>query len=140
MTTICYKDGVIAYDSRRTIGEIITNNSANKMRSHQGVRFFLAGAVDEMQALVDAYFGKAAPCVNGAHGFAVDAGQVFYVGICEDGGYFKSPISSSSAFGSGRSFAMGAMDAGATAKEAVKVAIGRDIYSGGRIRVYKIDK
>jgi ATP-dependent protease HslVU (ClpYQ) peptidase subunit len=41
------------------------------------------------------------------------------------------------AIGSGAAFAMGAMDAGATAKEAVKIAC-RDVYTGGKIRTYKI--
>jgi len=39
------------------------------------------------------------------------------------------------AVGSGRNLALGAMEAGATAEEAVKVAIARDCYSGGEITV-----
>ena len=41
------------------------------------------------------------------------------------------------AIGSGASYALGAMDAGATAKEAVKIA-SRDVYTGGIIRTHKL--
>jgi 20S proteasome alpha/beta subunit len=40
------------------------------------------------------------------------------------------------AIGSGRYIAVGAMEAGATSKEAIKIAIKHDIYSGGKIREY----
>jgi ATP-dependent protease HslVU (ClpYQ) peptidase subunit len=42
------------------------------------------------------------------------------------------------AIGSGEEYAIGAMDAGLSAKDAVKIACNRDIYSGGRIRTFKI--
>jgi hypothetical protein len=44
------------------------------------------------------------------------------------------------ALGSGREFALGAMDAGASAIEAVRISSKRDIYTGGRIHAYNIEK
>lgn len=41
------------------------------------------------------------------------------------------------AIGSGRAFALGAMEHGASAKRAVEAAIRRDVYSGGRVRVLR---
>lgn len=43
------------------------------------------------------------------------------------------------AIGSGRDFALAAMDMGATAKEAVEMAAKRDVYTGGTIRTVIID-
>lgn len=42
--------------------------------------------------------------------------------------------------GSGHAFAMGVLDAGGTSVEAVKAACKRDVYSGGRVRSYKVKK
>lgn len=42
--------------------------------------------------------------------------------------------------GSGSDYALAAMDAGATAEEAVKVAIGRDVYTGGKIFIEELDE
>lgn len=44
------------------------------------------------------------------------------------------------AIGSGRDFALAAMDMGASAKEAVEAAAKRDVYTGGTIRTLIIDK
>lgn len=44
------------------------------------------------------------------------------------------------AIGSGADFALSAMDAGATAEEAVKVAIKRDVFSGGEIFIEELDE
>ena len=41
-------------------------------------------------------------------------------------------------FGSGSSFALSAMDFGKSAKDSVKYAMTRDIYTGGKIKVIKV--
>jgi len=42
------------------------------------------------------------------------------------------------AIGSGRDVALGALDAGASPKEAVAIAIKRDVFTGGRIRTVTV--
>lgn len=43
------------------------------------------------------------------------------------------------AMGSGADFALGALEAGASARDAVKIAIRRDTYSGGGVNAYSMD-
>lgn len=57
MTTIAYKDGVIAYDSRVTRSGTIVSDNAPKCQVVDGVSFFLSGAVCDEKALIAAYFG-----------------------------------------------------------------------------------
>lgn len=44
------------------------------------------------------------------------------------------------AWGSGYQYAIGAMEAGCTAAEAVKIAAKRDTHTGGRIRVLRLEE
>lgn len=53
--------------------------------------------------------------------------------------FFKEyPIALPAAAGSGSVFAIGAMDAGASAREAVEIAIRRDLSTGGKVRWMRI--
>lgn len=61
MTTIAYKDGVIAYDSRCTRGTTILDDDANKLYAVKGVSFLCTGANCDFPALIDAFFGGEAP-------------------------------------------------------------------------------
>jgi len=47
-------------------------------------------------------------------------------------------VTSPDSDGSGAEIALGAMAAGATARQAMKIARGYDLYTGGKIRAYKI--
>ncbi|GAI22667.1 unnamed protein product, partial [marine sediment metagenome] len=44
------------------------------------------------------------------------------------------------AIGSGSAYALAAMDMGASAEEAVRAAMKRDIYTGGKVRTMRIDQ
>lgn len=44
------------------------------------------------------------------------------------------------AVGSGGNWALSSLDHGKSAKEAVEYAITKDIYSGGKVHVYDIEK
>lgn len=54
--------------------------------------------------------------------------------IIENSSPYPIPLVPPYAIGSGRDFAMGAMLAGASARQAVEIACARDIYSGGAIQ------
>lgn len=61
------------------------------------------------------------------------------MGIDKEEGYVCCPCRDglSFAIGSGAKHALTAMDLGLDAKEAVKMAMKRDIYTGGRIRTFR---
>ena len=69
----------------------------------------------------------------------MEGGELFYI-TSDDESFSKQKLDPSKPYatGSGQHHALTAMDMGATAKEAVKMAIMRDTNSGGRIRTYKI--
>jgi len=143
MTTIAIKDGVVASDSRLTQGGQVVDDKFNKRRESNGVQFFIAGNITDDEQVIASYFqgddvieditGK--PCAD----FIIVDGKNAYYGSIEEEGFWKMLIQTNTpyAIGSGASYALGAMDAGATAKEAVKIAC-RDVFTGGIIRTYKI--
>jgi ATP-dependent protease HslVU (ClpYQ) peptidase subunit len=140
MTTIAYKDGVIAYDSRQTRSDRIVSDNSPKCQVVDGVSFFLSGAVCDERALIAAYFGTPSPVPVECSGYAVDAGKLMLVGHDDKTGIWKQDLdlSNPDAIGSGAQYALAAMDMGATAEEAVAAAAKRDVYTGGAIRTMSI--
>lgn len=136
MTTIAYKDGVIAYDSRLNCDERIISDSFSKMVERNGVRFFCCGSQDHMERLADAYFGEDTGELE-ATALVVEGGKVYRVGRCEKRLY-RSLMVEHGAIGSGTDHALTAMDMGATAAQAVKMAMKRDPFTGGRIRIFRV--
>lgn len=140
MTTIAYKDGVIAYDSRQTRGGAIVSDDALKHQVVDGVSFLLAGAVCDEKALIAAYFGTPSPVPVECSGYAVDGGKLMLVGHDDNTGVWKQELDPSNpdAIGSGSAYALAAMDMGASAEDAVRAAMKRDIYTGGMVRTLTI--
>ncbi|WP_122588204.1 proteasome subunit beta [Pseudomonas viridiflava] len=136
MTTIAYKDGVIAYDSRQTRGGAIVSDDCLKCEIVDGVSFFLSGCVCDEQALIAAYFGTPSKNPVECSGFVVDAGKLIMVGHDDKTGIWRQPLdpANADAIGSGSAYALAAMDMGASAEGAVKAAMKRDIYTGGTVR------
>jgi 20S proteasome alpha/beta subunit len=140
MTTIAYKDGVIAYDSRQTRNNRIVSDSVTKCQVVDGVHFFLSGAVCDEGALIAAYFGTPSPVPVECSGYVVDGGKLMMVGHDDNTGIWKQELDPSNpdAIGSGSPYALAAMDMGASAAEAVRAAMKRDIYTGGKVRTLTI--
>ena len=136
MTTIAYKHGIIAYDSRQTRNDHIVSDSALKCQVVNGVSFFLSGAVCDEKALIDAYFGTPSPVPVECSGYAVAGGKLMMIGHDDKTGIWKQELelSNPDAIGSGAEYALAAMDMGASAEDAVRAAMKRDIYTGGTIR------
>jgi len=130
MTTIAYKDGVIAYDSRITRDTEILYDDFQKCREEKGVKFILAGKTSHYARLVAAYFGAAES--RDLHCSAI---------IIDADGLWKSPLISEKpyAIGSGGLHALTAMDMGATAAEAVEMAKKRDTCTGGLVRTINLN-
>jgi ATP-dependent protease HslVU (ClpYQ) peptidase subunit len=140
MTTIAYKDGIIAYDSQITRGDTITYDDYEKCHDVNGVKFFCSGAVPDYQALFDAYFGGKPSAPIDAMAIVLDGEQLLLVAVDNDTGLWKSPIIMDRpyAIGSGSPYAFAAMDMGGTAYQAVEAAKKRDTSTGGLIRTLTI--
>ncbi len=143
MTTIAYKDGVIAYDSRVTRGSLIDHDDFEKLIHRNGHRFLMTGSGCDFSALIDEYLGlKLGDKPLEAHGLVVTNGKLYQIGRDAESGFWVDDVWAERPFaiGSGRDFALAAMDMGATAKEAVELAAKRDVYTGGTIRTLIIDE
>lgn len=136
MTTIAYRDGVLAADTLVT---------ANNMRSG-----FLTKIARQGRLLVgfcgrsanyEAFRNWLAAGMNGS--FKSEDGNVFVIPpegpaiIWGDGDTPWRETAPFWALGSGEAPALGAMQAGASAEEAVKAAIALDVWSGGEITVLR---
>lgn len=138
MTTIAYKDDIIAYDSQATCADVVTTYSANKHVKRDGVHFFMCGGFADYEGFITAYLAGKSP---GKHidilCYIVRDGIVYRAGS-DKGELWIQKARVTGSIGSGSHFAFGAMDAGCSAKEAVKIAVKRDTGTGGRIRTFKL--
>lgn len=136
MTTIAYKDGILAYDSRRTHGTTISYDDCEKLQIFKGVSFLLCGAVADFDGLIAAYFGGPTPSSNDASGYALDGGVLWLIACDDNTGLWKERVrlDRPDAQGSGSAHALTAMDMGASAIEAVEMAKKRDTKTGGEVK------
>lgn len=135
MTTIVYKDGVIATDTRMSSGNVIVSDDFEKRYESKGCVFFLCGGIHDAHELVAAYPGMKISDSNNSSGFVVDHGDLMWV--CSSRGVLtRAPVTCVEAYGSGMEFALAACDHGKSAKEAVEYAMSRDSGTGGRVRCY----
>lgn len=139
MTTVAYKAGVLAADSLVTSNGV-RDGAARKIAKHKGMLLGGAGCWSTVTKFMDWVRAGAqgeCPIETGgeANGFVVmpDGRFIMWSG--------RGPTTTESpyfAFGSGREFALGAMAAGASAEEAVRVAIELDVYSGGPVTTLRL--
>ena len=145
MTTIAYKDGIIAYDSRATRGDYILTDKADKKRETEENFYFMSGSVDEFKAFIALYESGEQP----THKLDICAfvnskrERKLYYAACwkSDEGLFlihETEVDCYQAIGSGTSFAFTAMDCDKTAVEAVKISMLRDPKTGGEIKDFKV--
>lgn len=142
MTTIAYRDGVLAADSRAYSGDKTPIGSKTKIHrladgSLLGVSTRDVGGDAVIRAWVEA--GCPAPQSGDLRPSEFDAlrimptGEVYYA--CGNLAW-TGPLSAEYfAIGSGDQFALGAMAMGATAEEAVQAAIGLDPWSSGPVTI-----
>lgn len=141
MTTIAYhhERKEIAYDGRTTRGDIVMNESSEKMETRNGVEFFLCGSTCDFDDLIAKYFGGKSDLNAEANALVIDGDSVYRIGCNSDGSIWKCKQDCNDAIGSGWQFALSAMDFGKSAKEAVEYASTRDLYTGGKISVVRIE-
>ena len=148
MTTIAYKDGILASDSQETDGynkrkcgpKIIKREIAD---SETGKQAILLGATGNSYAGAVAmdWYGTNQPPPQ----FHDDDFELIIVdrsGVYTMDRYCR-PIRTQEKFtavGSGAAVALGAMYAGATAEEAVKIACKVDNYTSGKVITLTLDE
>lgn len=136
MTTVAYRDGVVAADTLITAGHTRCGYAAKIMR-HGRLILGFCGKKSNFEAFRD----WVAAGMPGR--FASEGGNVFIAPptgpaiVWGDGNTPWRETEDCWALGSGDDLAMGAMLAGATAEDAVRAAIAVDTGSGGEITVLR---
>ena len=140
MTTIAYRDGVMAADGRVTDGQLVVTDECKKIRKlSDGALFALCGDDYLEEAIVEWLEAcepeTVPPTGKDFTAILVDtSGNLStYSGVGER--FLPWYDVKFAAFGSGGELAYGAMEMGATADQAVAVAIRRNTHSGGLIQV-----
>lgn len=138
MTTLAYRDLELATDSRVTAGDMIISDRRKKVhRLRDGSIVAWSGSVQQAELLLRAMRRKGAKTpaltdISALH-LRADGSLWEYEGeawVKQDPGYYAT--------GSGSPYAFAAMDAGASAKEAIRISIKRDANSGGRVQSLKL--
>lgn len=137
MTTIAYKDGVVAYDGRVCAGYLISADDYDKKVAAGDSLFFMAGDLGHQQQFIKDWPN---PTLKySVYGIRVHKGTAYRF-INDESGYWQIELTYPWAEGSGADHAFTAMDLGLSAREAVKLAAKRDAGTGGKIRTYKVSK
>jgi len=144
MTTIAYKDGILAADSRVMSNGWIAHDLAEKVFLRENVFFAVSGDAVEGKAAIEAI-------LKGEKYIPQDNNVSFTVMAVNPCGDIKVWCNGEThtegeliplkywAIGSGRIAAMAAMEVGADAVRAVDIAKKYDPNTGGHVKVYAID-
>lgn len=140
MTTIAYKEGIIAYDSRVTDNGRITDDDFDKRLVVNGVSFFITGCFSDAEKLIDVYFNLKSHEHIDCRAIVLDNSELLECGVSEKSGLWKYKMrpDNPAAIGSGADFAMAAMTLGYSAKQAVELAAKLDSCTGGCIRYWRL--
>lgn len=141
MTTIAYKNGILAADSAVTINNMyagkvnkITYDEEKKVAIGISGNMFVSTLVDKIVAYMNGELEKP-PEFEDTDILIVKDGKVYVY----QGEHYPVLLESDFAsIGSGSQIAMGAMAAGATAEEAVSIASEMDVFTRKPINVIKI--
>lgn len=141
MTTIAYRDGVLASDTRSIRGDTIDPDHMDKIfQSKDGRLFAVTGDKAETETLVNWLRN---PKRKGERPQLNENSRVIEINktrmtIYEGRGEFTKRLSKFNSWGSGCQAALGAMEHGASACEAVKTAMKYDYGTGGKVRSLRL--
>lgn len=137
MTTIAYKDGVIATDGQGTRGDSIVTLDQVKRYEFRNTIFFLSGSIEHIEEFIITWPTGEINQNSDIDGFAI-SNNMLYATCAVDGrvSAWLHDRNTAWACGSGADFAIGAMDAGVSAAKAVTIASKRDIHTGGTVSKY----
>jgi len=142
MTTILYhhESRQIFYDSRETDGNRITTDKiVKKIENKHGI-WFCCGDSSDIDFVINDFRERQQPNAGNLNfrAFLVRDNKVF--DTCINNGVYKTYLLGySETMGSGGEYALGALEAGASAMQSMKIAAKRDIRTGGKIHKYKLD-
>lgn len=141
MTTIAYRDGILAADTQVCGGGGRAGTVVKVVRRSDGHLAGTAGDLSWAQRLHGWFMGGE----NGEPPLPKEGGGEAIL-IRPDGGvHYVDEVRTHTlkadchASGSGSQFALGAMAAGATAERAVEIACSLDIHTGGEVTVVKLE-
>ncbi len=142
MTTIVYdhKNKQVACDSRETGGGVLFTDEAIKYKVVGDDVWFICGSKSDVAIFIDTFEHNSHSPDNVNCGGIVVRDGVCYKACNEDGVYKLDELPCNESLGSGGWLAMAAVDLGKTARQAVKYAMTRDLYTGGKVHVYDIEK
>lgn len=144
MSVVCYRDGVMASDSGIFIGDVLIGNVKKIIKTDDG---FLAGAcgnAEDSSLFLDVasegmdddmVFSEECKFISLNALYVNPKGEVFSVG---NKGYPFKVDAPFYAEGAGAEIALGAMAAGASAEEAVEIAIKYSIWCTGPVKTIKL--
>lgn len=138
MTTVAYRDGVMAADTLVSSGDILRGETSKLWRMADGSLLGLCGQAGFGDVIVAWLHGGAN---YGERPVIPDDANMWGLWVRPDGTVYAmssrlvlAPVEATfHAIGSGNELALGAMSMGASAEEAVEVAARFDLYTGGRI-------
>mgnify|MGYP000914160185 CR=1 FL=1 len=141
MTTIAYRDGVLAADSKVTDGGCYVGSVQKVFRAEDGTIGALAGCLGDNGIFRDWLLsGREGPCElkdQGSEGiFVTPDGKIW--NVYHGGKVFEITGSAFYAHGSGFRIALGAMAAGASAEAAVRICCDLDDSTREPIRVERL--
>lgn len=145
MTTIAYhhESGIVAVDSRGTSNGIITDDDHNKIaKFNNGMIIIGSGDSHSVREMSKHYAGES-EAMNGSidHDtllMVIHKGKAAKVGYDKGDGFWTEILSCNMAIGSGSLFALAGMDFNLGAEDAVKYAMTRDSYTGGKVRTVSL--
>lgn len=139
MTTVVFKDGVMAADRQGTYNGVIHPSNIYKLLELNGCTYGFSGCLMNINK-AKRWLEEGRPSMDklglDKESFCyLKYDNKLYLGWIYDDCYVhEEPIDKGFyAIGSGSEFAIGAMEAGADAEKAVEIACNHDIYSGGGV-------
>ena len=139
MTVIVWRDGILAADSMTSTGYGIRTGYSEKVRKIQGTLGQSVVAFSGRQAMLGAVIKwldhpRIAPPAGDYTALVYLADRRLL--LVEDGAYDVLDPSKPRAAGAGAEFAYGALAAGASATEAVRLTIENCVYCGGDVNAF----
>jgi hypothetical protein len=145
LTTIAYKNGIIAYDSLCVKGHTIIDPDFNKQAIRGQYHIFYCGTASDLELFFTAWNGgpRSEDVVPDLDAIVWDSEEkILYNSSVdpEENLLWKIELDRNKhyAIGSGHLAALALMDHGMTAFEAVSAASKRDIFTGGTIKTFAI--
>jgi len=138
MTTVAYRNGVLAADSLATSNDTVTGHAAKLKRLVDGrlaAMLGRTGAAQRLLAWIEAGQQGDQPDGDASVVIIDQDGASYY----DDGVHERCSAAPFKAWGTGGCLAIGAMAAGASAEEAVRIACEWDIYTGGEVITLSLD-